>query len=491
MLFGEIPSRVHVIRRLDENIGEKVKKMSKKLMPVLSRFFACFLFVLLLVVSTPPVRAADRHDIQIQYQRDDYQQIAAKLNYSGRLLIQDFKTPNEPARALRFRTETEIKYNQRFTGKSDLQAIRCYDPSSISRVAISDGNQSTQLDESNRYIIARVRDGKPVQHASIGDVLQQKELELIQVPADPLCFANVFNQKNVTIGNSWQPTNEALSTFLSVDRVYDNEVDITLKTVSQDIAKLHMIGTAKAEIHDVTTVVDVSAAIMIDLKKSSAVALRATINQQREVGQIAPGFEGKTKIDLRLKSIQPVDELSNRSVARRSKSKKIERRLKWKPDPGHFAIMYDPRWHVIATDKEAAVLRYIDDGDLLAQCNIVQLPSRPADQPLTMVEFKDYIEKLVSAEDSARLANFRQLKTSAGLTALNVVVEGTEKGVPLTWNYYHVSSEDGRRVTIVFTLEREIAGRFSPADQKLVDALVFTPLPAERKAENAQSRKSR
>ena len=69
-----------------------------------------------------------------------------------------------------------------------------------------------------------------------------------------------------------------------------------------------------------------------------------------------------------------------------------------------------------------------------------------------------------------------------------MTVEGVEEGVPLNWIYYNVAHADGRQVTMVFTLEKEIVRRAAPAAEKLVNGFEFRARSGG-KAESA-SRKS-
>ena len=82
-------------------------------------------------------------------------------------------------------------------------------------------------------------------------------------------------------------------------------------------------------------------------------------------------------------------------------------------------------------------------------------------------------EKIVKADKKAEVVKAQELKTSNNLRALRVVVEGVESEVPITWIYYHVAEDDGRRVTYVFTLERNAIDRFGIADKLLVNETFF------------------
>ncbi len=168
-------------------------------------------------------------------------------------------------------------------------------------------------------------------------------------------------------------------------------------------------------------------------------------------------------------------------------SRKIRQYLRWEPEIGNFALDYDPSWKLIASEEDAAILRYLENGDLLAQCNIVSLTSRPADKPLLLEDFKGEVIKIIRPDPTARVVDASQQQTSKGLKAMQVTVSGEEKGIPLHWIYYNVASRDGRQVTFVFTLEKEIASRVMPAAQKMIDGFVFHDIPQNEEVNNRSS----
>ncbi len=443
--------------------------MAKKPKFLLVRQLAFLTFAL---VFSQNAAADESYNILVQYQSGDFAQINMLITHNGTITLKDAER-DDAARSLPLHVDAKIKYDQRFTGRDNLLAIRAYDPSTHAKIKVSDGKRNTVLTDKNRYVIARLKKQGPIQSASLEDVLNQTEADLITNPADPLSFAKLFDKTNVKIGDQWDAPDEALSTFLSVDRVYENKVRLELRDVTDNRAKIYIVGAVKTEVDDVTNEITVSASALIDLQSHKLLALRASLQQDRLIGQIAPGFKGTTKVDLRINTKDELDSLSNKEIAKRTKSRKIERKLKWQPDNADFNLLYDPRWHVIASADEGAVFRYLNNGTLMAQCNIVQLPSRPAGILLTLAGFKTEVVKIIAKEKTARVADAKQHTTRNGIQALGVRVEGSEQEVPVTWLYYHLSHDDGRQLTFVFTLENDIADEFQPADKKLLDAFAF------------------
>ena len=169
-----------------------------------------------------------------------------------------------------------IDYDQRFTGnKNDLQAIRNY-RKARANIKIDDGSTESKLADENQLVVARIqpKSSNRIQMASISDAFEQRELDLIRNPADPLTFVGFFNKKELKTGDRWTPTSEDVADFFAVDNVYENEIELVLKSVKKDVAKIYIVGSAKAEIDDVTTSLEVSGIALVNLETKLVTAMR-------------------------------------------------------------------------------------------------------------------------------------------------------------------------------------------------------------------------
>ncbi len=429
--------------------------------------------VVVFALSCAQVTAQDAIDVAITYKKGDYHQVKMQFHHLGDVVINDFEDDEAIQKMYPLNVNAQITFGQRFTGTADKpQAIRHY-AQPKAEIKIKTEKAKSQLNDRNRWVIARHKEGERIQMASIADVLSQNELDLIRNPADPITFGMLLNKKNVRLNEKWNVPSQALTAFLAVDRVYDNDIQIVLKEFDDETSKVYIMGSVKAEVDDIETSMEISGVAMIDRTRNCVTALRTSIREKRQAGQIAPGFEGQTKIDLRMEPVASIKELSNQTLTSLTKTLKIERRLKWESSIGGFKVVYDPRWRVIAAEDDAAVMRFLDEGELLAQCNIVQLDSLPPESPLTLKAYKNYVENMISKNEAAKISDVKQLTTSAGNSALKVAVNGVEEGLPVQWIYYHVGNKDGRRLTFIFTLEKEVASVFGKADEALVNDLEF------------------
>ena len=445
------------------------------------RSFLLMCFGTVVVAQVPYAAAADPVDLNVEFTKGDQHRIAMKLEHHGKVIIDG--AGQEKVQTLPMDTVARLGYYQRYTGNStDHQAIRFYDKSK-GIYKISKGDTSATLADNNRLIVARVKSqpGKRIQLASVESTLKQAEFELLRNPVDPLSLPSLLNRKDVKVGQTWKPDNDGLANFLAVDRIVRNDIQLKLKEIKEGIARIYITGKLRASVDDVTTDMDVVSLALVDMKRQQVTTVRLKVREIRQPGQVAPGFDGETNIDMKVESNNNCPQLTNAALAEATKSKVIEQRFRWESPEGQFLLTYDPRWRVIAAEDEAAVFRYLNNGMLLAQCNVVQLPSRPADNPLTLSDYKREVFKIIEADPKAKIVDATEFKTDENAYALRVHVSGEEDGVDVSWVYYHVSSIDGRRLTFVFTLEDDVRKLFRPADEMMVNSVKFFPV-AGRKA---------
>ena len=452
--------------------------------------FCCQLthFALALVVFASPAFAQETIDLSVNFEKGAQCRVVADFMHSGTVTIPSEETSEIVP--LPLNVDAKLSFFQRTT--SGEQTIRFFEKAN-GRIKLDRGTTKPELGPNNQLIVARLREksGEQVELASMTGILDQAELELIQNPADPMTLSAVFSRKSVKEGDSWEPPVEALAKMLRLNRIEESKVRILLKKYDSKSARVYIIGTLLGDVNDVVTEMELSGIATINRLDDSLSSLKLTVRERRGPGQIAPGFDGKTKIDIRITNAT-TDELSNESLAKYTgKDSKIRQRVRWQSETGKFSVTYEPRWKMIATEKDAAVLRFIDGNELLAQCNIVQLPSRPADNPLTLEDYKTEVAKIIAADENAVLLAATTLPTRTGHMAMQVVVGGEEEGVPVNWFYYHVTNEDGRRVTLVFTLAESVSQRVDPIAAQLVNEFKFEPVAkkiASKKLEGSETK---
>lgn len=451
--------------------------------------------VLSLVLFTTIAQANDAINLTVGFEDGRQCRVTANYEHSGNVIIlTDPETEEEAkqekkAKALPLTVKGQLSYYQRTS--SPQQAMRYYE-SAAANIKLEKGATAPKLSDQSRYIIARLKTdaGKTVEMASVTDTLIQSELELLQNPADPLTLASLLSKDDVQQGSKWEPNYIALAKFLGVYKINESSVKIQLKKLDAKSASLHIAGSVEASVDDVATEMDISGIVIIDRTSQMVSSLKLGIKQLRNPGQIAPGFDGTTKIDLRLDGDSETSRLTNAAIAKLTNNRRIRQRLKWQPLSNEFVLTYDPRWKLIASENDGAILRFVDQGSLMAQCSIVQLPRRPANKPLQLDLYKKEVSKILEADKFAELVSASQFVTPNGLTALRVVVKGVESDLPINWHYFHVADAEGHQMTFVFTHEASLLSRMDSITKQLVDEFEFQDAP-KKVAEAANGNQSK
>ncbi len=135
-------------------------------------------------------------------------------------------------------------------------------------------------------------------------------------------------------------------------------------------------------------------------------------------------------------------------------------------------MAYDRRWHITRDDADVTVLRLLDRGELVAQCNISPLPKLADGKRISLEEFQHDVQKTLGKHFEV-LEIAAESKNTAGLNVLKVVASGTVSELPIEWRYYLLTDSTGLRVALSFTLEKKFAERFADSDATLIESLTF------------------
>ena len=473
--FGAVP-----ISSPDPKYWEKNLKNMKKELAHFQSLFSTVLTLTFLCLTNllgPSACLAQTYDLVHRFDSDTNLKVQTQLQYSGSVIV-DQAGNEENEKALPLDVQASLIFDQRISSSSSTQpqAIRLFEKATAN-IKAGKGSTQVHLPKDKNLVIARIKhepnENHVVQIASIENTLTQKEYELLKTPGDSLAYSNLFNKRNVKVGEKWQPAKALIADLVSVNRAITSDVSMMLKSVEKSLAKIYIYGRLRGEVDDAITDMNIKGIALLDLENRLVTSLRMTIDEERRSGQVAPGFEGKIKIDSRFSKTQAQPQLSKQRLAEIYRGKKVKFSFYLEPEKSNFVLRHDTKWRVIASQQDAAVLRLMDDGQLIGQCNIVELPKRPADNPLSLDQFKSEISRIIEKSEGAKVVQSNKSINPQGHQVLNVNVDGFEQGIPFRWLYYHVAANDGRRVTFVFTLEEDTEEYFDGADTALVNSFEF------------------
>ena len=327
------------------------------------------------------------------------------------------------------------------------------------------------LAEDNRLIVAAA-DSKTMALASPRGPLTREELDLIDIPANTLVADKILPGRKVKRGETWKIADAALAQLVCVDVVSRNGVQCELSEIDGSIAKIKYVGSLDAAVAGVATEIQIDGDAAFDLAKKCLTSIQMRIKERRPAGYIGPQMDIVANVEVQIEPRESSDLLTPAVVKEATEIDPLAQPLVLKSEFGAFHFFYDRRWHVTRSEAELIVMRLIDRGELVAQCNITPLPRLDEGKSVTIEEFQAEIQKSLGK----RFDHFETVAEGKGagdMKVLKVFAAGIVSEIPIQWRYYLAIAPNGRRLALTYTLENELVPRFADADAAMTESIEF------------------
>jgi hypothetical protein len=200
------------------------------------------------------------------------------------------------------------------------------------------------------------------------------------------------------------------------------------------------------------------------------------------VGTVSPGLDVEAKVESTrgiAKSEQRLSaaDLSGVSLVSNDATKLVA----FEAPLWNLRFHHSRQWHLLNQNSDSATLRFVEKGDLLAQCTLKRLPDAEPGEHVSEQVFRTDIQKTLD-KNFEKLIQAERISTASNLYTYRVVARGTIKSTnekdeevlqPMLWHYYLIADSRGRQLAVVFTFTPEHAERFGNRDLELVGNLEF------------------
>jgi hypothetical protein len=402
-----------------------------------------------------------------------------KVNADGKQLI---RVPVSGKGELQY-TQRLLTANQEGTPE---KAIRVYHATSANS-RIGDKSVSSQLNNDRQLIVAQASSADVVLFSPLGP-LSRDELELIDIQGNTLLLGRLLPSKEVAVGDKWSHDDALVAALLKLDLITENKLESVLKRVADGTAFIEMSGTVEASVGGVTSQLEVTAKYNFELKPRQITWLAMSIKEDRSVGHAEPGLDVTARLRISIAKGEPVPELSDAAIAQLpQEATSATTLIAFTSGAGGIRFVHDRNWRVMIDRSDVIILRLVERGDLIAQCNISRLADAQAGKQLTMMSFQSDIRRVLDA-NFGQFTDTSESPGEHGLRMLRTVVAGVAADLPIQWTYYHLTGANGQQASLVFTLDAKLVERFSGADQALVSSFEFVgPGPAVATSASAKT----
>ncbi len=427
--------------------------------------------------------AENSFDLSTSVDSNEVRQARVIVEVTGKL---NLNADGQKVTRLPFRVAGDLLYDERTLSTKEGQArrdIRHYRQAAAT-ISVGGNPIKAKLPEDRRLIVVDLKQHRQTLFSPLGP-LSSDDLDLLDVQGSTTLLNALAPPAPVGLSDEWQHDDQLVAALLGLDAISQSDVKSKLKKVEGEIAILDLVGTVSGAIDGVASDIRLKAKYNIDLARRQVTWLAMSIRENRAIGHASPGFDVTARIRVALEEQTAATELSADALAGLPLDPHSGATLlSLSSAAGSFQLLHARNWQVMIDRHDVTVLRMIEQGDLVAQCNISSLPDLPRGKQASIESFRADIERALGV-NFGQFAETTQGTSSRGLRVLRAVVDGAASELPIRWIYYHISDEQGRQAALVFTMDAEAIEEFAAADSTLISSFEFlarggSPTPATR-----------
>ena len=356
-----------------------------------------------------------------------------------------------------------------------LRAVRRF-VEAVSSVRVDRRTTESSLGPARRTIVA---EGTPsgLRHYSLDGPLSGDEIELLGLPADPLALIGTLPLGRVPHDHSWTPGRWTLPLITGLDAITRGTLKGRLVKVTASTAEVVLEGTAEGAAGGARSRVSFSGTLLFDHRLGFLRQARITIEEHRQAGPVSPGLELVAEVRIERKPVTGTVRLPPGIVGRCPRQPTATRLQLSLETPGRGRLLHDRNWHIFHQTPRVAILRRLENGQLVAQCNLSKAPDVAAGKMTGRDEFlRDVktalgprLRELVSVEP------LRLRSAGPGQRGWRITASGIDHGLPMHWFYYLCTHPSGRQLSIVFAVESDRLKSWRQRDRDIVSRLEIAP----------------
>ena len=305
-------------------------------------------------------------------------------------------------------------------------------------------------------------------------LLSRDELDLIDIQGNSLLLDRLLPTDPVGIGDTWEHSDDLVVSLLRLDAAKSCDVASKLVSVKDRVALMETAGRVSGAAAGVSTEIQLKAKYQFSLDTKQIVWFGLLIQEKRSVGHVGPGLDVVARIQMTISQVGDSPGLSNKALQEVSLTPD-ERltRLSYESAAGGWQFSNDRRWFITSDESDKAVLRMIDRGELVAQCNVSSLPVVEVSKLASLAKFQEDIQRGLG-ENFGQFVAAAERSNESNYRVLNVIVDGNVSEVPIRWIYHLLADAQGRQAVFVFIVEGDLIERFGQADKGLMETVRLT-----------------
>jgi hypothetical protein len=351
------------------------------------------------------------------------------------------------------------------------RSLRFYDRADAV-IKVADDGLKPALREERRLIGVKVDGSKATLFSPRGS-LSRDELDLVDVLGNSLLVDGFLPERPVAKGESWTHRNSLVAAMLGLDELKTSDVRSTLGEVNDSSALIDMAGRVEGAVDGVTTRIEIKAKYRFNRKTGRIDWFGLLVREDRDVGHVAQGLDVVARLKIQIEPRERSERLADAAIEGLDlEPTDAATRLTCESAEGGWRFAHDRRWYLVTSQRDLTVLRMIDRGELVAQCNIAPLPRVETGKQATLEQFQNDVKEALGKE-FGQFVKASQRADEKKHRVLHVVAQGVVSELPIQWHYYLIANEQGEQIVFTFTVEASLAERLGQSDRDVVDSFTF------------------
>ncbi len=357
---------------------------------------------------------------------------------------------------------------------SDIEVVATDAPANATQPKRS----NIRLPETKYLIIAHGRREGPFLY-SPSAALTFDQLELIRAPGDSLALLGLLPPADVAVGDTWKPDSWAVQMLTGLEAMLKGELTCKLEETNARAARVSFNGNAEGATLGANASVEIAGEYLFDRQRQMIARAQLKQTEKRAVGAVSPGLEvtASVVVDRSLAEGTSESELLNDAAVKDIPLEPTTEMQFLRFEAWGIRFYHDRGWHLFHQTMDDGVFRLMDQGSLIAQCNIRPVPAAAAGSHTSKDQFQADIRQTLGKKLKS-ITNAEQLQPLSRQDRrflLRVTVDGEADATPMTWFYHLCASPVGQQIALVFAVETKNLEKFADRDLSIIRLLDFLP----------------
>ncbi len=426
--------------------------------------------VVLLAIATTTAASSDPVPLREVSRPGDVTRATVELKAEGS--FKPATLPGSPeAKPLALKVETRVEFVERVDSiDAQLQASRTIRQVEKAAATINgEVRPSSSTLRGDMTTLVAERRGKSIAIVASGGPLTRSELDVVQGPGDPLALASLLPTKRVEIGDKWTVGELAARNLSGYDALASNALEATLETLDADSARVRLLGTIRGAALGGEGSMACDGSFTFDRRDNRITRLTLRRAETRRPGPIEAGLDVKSVLTVVRDSAELVKPLDDGAfLARAVEASRGPDLLLFHSPDGKYSFLHDRDWHLYWDDDRQVILKRLDGGEMVAQCNLSVGPNAGKGRHQDLEQFRGDLKKALGNRFLRFVGDGEVDGAEAGHFRYKLSVQGRQGDSEVLWHYYLIASPEGDQLIATFTLGLAHQVQFADQDLRLI-----------------------